>query len=124
MEVKILYWKDIQSMVDVQYEHKLPTTKQQIKDDYAIVKEYDIPDVEVKTYGDWFEITDELGSVVTPDTFFEIFNMDDSNPLATPEGQKFIRDSGVKHTSMSCGDIVSVDDSLYVCIDVGWRKIN
>jgi len=123
MEIKILYWKNIKSMVDVQYEHKLPTTEQQIKDDYVVVKEYDIPSTEVTTYGDWFKAVDIFGTVITPDSFFEIFNVG-KNPLATPEGQEFIKNNGVGHTSMSCGDIVSADGSLYVCIDEGWRKIN
>ena len=45
------------------------------------------------------------------------------NPLATPAGQAHIRSLGVRHTSMSVGDIIRFGKNFYIVADHGFKKI-
>lgn len=54
-----------------------------------------------------------------PDEAFSLYNGED-NPLQIKESQDFIRNARV-HTSMSVGDVVSIDGILYLCEDINWR---
>ena len=57
--------------------------------------------------------------ILDPDEAFSLYNGED-NPLQTKENQNFIR-SVKTHTSMSVGDVVSIDGVLYLCEDINWR---
>jgi hypothetical protein len=57
---------------------------------------------------------------VTPNDVFEAFNID-SNPLI--ERQDIIVNKGLKHTSMSIGDVVQIGDTKYIALNEGWRAI-
>lgn len=51
--------------------------------------------------------------------------METPNPLGTPEGQQFIRNNGVGHTSMSVGDfIIFNEETIYICAGCGWNKMS
>ena len=59
----------------------------------------------------------------TPEGIFAIFNgvnPEIPNPLANEKSQKEIIEQGVAHTSMSVGDMVQIDDTIYLCISTGW----
>lgn len=122
MEIKILYWKDIKSMVDVQYEGRLPT-HEQINADYSEVANYNIPDSIASINEHGFIIQEnDTEEDITPDSYFELFN-NGSNPLATPEGQQYIKDNGVRHTSMSVGDIITLNGLPFICDSEGWKRV-
>ena len=53
---------------------------------------------------------------------FFVYNDDSKNPLVTKENQAFIKNSGL-HTSMSTGDIIEINGDMYVCKNIGWRKL-
>lgn len=77
------------------------------------------------------------------ETVFSSFNHYDTNPLSVTNtdnkvcilengdvvtGQEFqqaMKDgkAGCGHTSMSVGDIVSVDGAVYLCQDFGWKQL-
>lgn len=57
--------------------------------------------------------------IETPDDAFSLYNGED-NPLVTKENQIFIKNVRT-HTSMSVGDIVSINGILYLCEDFVWR---
>ena len=120
MKISIKFWKDIQSMVDVQYEGRYPT-QEQISSDYVTVHEFNIPDSIGHLNEDGFLINSGNEEIV-PDDFFSKFN-NGTNPLATPEGQRFIKENGVRHTSMSIGDIIEVEGLPYICDCEGWTRI-
>jgi len=47
----------------------------------------------------------------------------EGNPLATKEGQDFIRANGVSHTSMSVQDLVVFNNEIYVVKNMGFKNI-
>ena len=78
----------------------------------------------------------------TLENVFSVFNHDDSNPLSiTNDSNKVCiinnqlgtgfdfqyamknKAIDVGHTSMSVGDIVSLNGVNYLCADVGWKKL-
>lgn len=65
----------------------------------------------------------ELQSKEDMPSLFSIYNQDHLNPLSTPEGQARIRSSGVRHTSMSVGDIVKIDGKYFIVAPIGWREV-
>lgn len=74
---------------------------------------------------EWVEIvTVDTYGMGNPDNIFAMLNQDDS-PLATKEGQEFIKTVGVKHTSMSVGDLLhdTKKDIWLVCLNGGWGRI-
>ncbi len=85
-----------------------------------------------------------IGDDQNEDTLFSVFNNDSTNPLSYTNktnkvcliGKNKIgtgadfqeamkRDEvGCSHTSMSVGDIVSIDGTIYLCKDIGWQVLN
>lgn len=55
------------------------------------------------------------------DETFATFNTDD-NPLSTLEIQQVICENNL-HTSMSVGDVISVDDDIYTVSGFGFKKM-
>ena len=54
---------------------------------------------------------------------FELLNVD-SNPLGTPEKQEMIGSLGLRHTSMSVGDMVEFPNGKrLVCMAQGWTEM-
>ena len=56
---------------------------------------------------------------------FQKMNDYDTNPMSygvSPANQNWIRETGI-HTSMSCGDIIQIDDRYYKCAAFGWDTI-
>ena len=45
------------------------------------------------------------------------------NKLTTPAGQQLIRQKGVRHTSMSIGDMVKIGNKTYVASSIGWTPV-
>lgn len=78
------------------------------------------------------------------DTVFSVFSNDDTNPLSNSNttnkvciigkdkfgtGADFQEamkkgDVDCDHTTMSVGDIVDVDGTIYLCKDIGWKILN
>ena len=105
MKAKIFYWKDMEKWyMNVMYHNKLPSVAD-IKKDFV-----ELPiTIEVKN-------KDELPKI------FHTLNIDE-NPMGTKENQQWIVDHGLRHTSMSVGDIACIDGTYYVCAPIGWKEI-
>jgi hypothetical protein len=106
MKVTVYYWKDIGYLVRLG--DGVKPTPEQVETDYAAV---------------W---TGEMPDDTQPDDVFGIFNgVDDKmgNPLASDAGQENILSLGVKHTSMSIGDVLRLDSRFLVCMPVDWEPI-
>lgn len=58
-----------------------------------------------------------------PEELFVMYNRDYTNPLATSQGQQLIRSLGVRHTSMSVGDIVKVRNFYYIAAGEGFKRV-
>jgi len=78
------------------------------------------------------------------DTVFSVFSNDDTNPLSNSnttnkvciigkdkfgtgaDFQEAMKKGDVDcgHTTMSVGDIVDVDGTIYLCKDIGWKILN
>jgi hypothetical protein len=43
--------------------------------------------------------------------------------MSTKEMQKWIKENEIAHTSMSVADIVVLDDTIYICANLGWKEI-
>jgi len=56
----------------------------------------------------------EVADDTTPEDIFAKFNALPV-PVRLPPG--------IKHTSMSVGDVVKLGDDFYVCMPVGWEKL-
>jgi hypothetical protein len=56
------------------------------------------------------------------ETIFADFNCDD-NPLATKDGQCVLQSLGVRHTSMSVGDIIRVGDEYHIVCNEGFALV-
>lgn len=60
---------------------------------------------------------------------WKIFNDYDLNPLSAQnepgneEDQPTIQEHNVDHTSMSVGDIVKLDGTMYIACSVGWAEV-
>jgi len=57
------------------------------------------------------------------DVLFAKYNSSDKNPLANDNGQEILRSLGLKHTSMSIGDIVKFRTVYWMCVSEGWVKV-
>ena len=53
-------------------------------------------------------------------SLFELFNSD-NNPLSTKEHQQYIKENEL-HTSMSVGDVISVNERFYV-VGMGFKEV-
>lgn len=60
-----------------------------------------------------FETVEDHRDAEILDEIFDKFNSDETNPLATIEAQKLIRELST-HTSMSCGDVIEINRRYYV----------
>ena len=58
---------------------------------------------------------------VTPDDMWALFNDEEYNPLISH--QDIIEKSGLRHTSMSIGDVVEIDKTKFIVTSSGWRII-
>jgi hypothetical protein len=58
----------------------------------------------------------------SPEKTFMYFNGED-NPMTAPKQQQWIRDHNVGHTSMSCGDIIQVDDEFFITLATSFAKL-
>lgn len=56
----------------------------------------------------------EVPDDTSPDDIFAKFNLIEGRVRLPP---------GIKHTSMSVGDIVQLDDQFYICMPIGWMKL-
>ena len=45
------------------------------------------------------------------------------NPMSTKEMQTWIRENNVSHTSMSVGDVIELDNKVFVCASEGWKEV-
>jgi hypothetical protein len=64
----------------------------------------------IENYAEILEITVPDGT--RPDA---VFSMYQDRPVPLP--------AGIRHSSMSCGDIVQLGHTLHVCCDVGWYSV-
>ena len=46
-----------------------------------------------------------------------------SNPLSSRENQNFIREKGLRHTSMSVGDIIRIQYRYYIVANSGFLRL-
>lgn len=94
-----------------------------------IVKLLINPRVTVDEIEQYFKCVYETTATISTDNIFEyleelftLFNSDD-NPLSTTECQKFIRENK-SHTSMSVGDVISIDGDYYIVDGMGFKSIS
>jgi len=110
-------------MMRVSYKNKYPT-REEIDADYVtlpIPNEFwlkmNMPDEEYKT--------------AILDAIFNIMNRYDTNPMGmTSESdehgkrmQQWLRNHDIRHTSMSVGDVIILDNNIYVCDVQGWKEV-
>lgn len=57
------------------------------------------------------------------DRYWVTFNQD-PNPLLSESGKLTLRKLGVRHMSMSIGDIIEVDGRMYWAASVGFEKLD
>jgi len=103
MKSEVYYWKDIKKLLDM-----------------SIVKEKKYPDLN-KMDEEYVKLPIEFEDK-DMDEIFSLLNQDE-NPMGTPEMQQWIRDNGLKHTSMSVGDIIKNKEGTFICEDIGWKKM-
>jgi hypothetical protein len=72
------------------------------------------PDKLQVDYGKVWE--DEVADDTTPEDIFQRLNWEVVNGFQRPEG--------VRHTSMSVGDIVQFENSYFLCQDSGWLRFS
>ena len=100
------------------YEDEFPT-KANIATDY---KELPIPeDHWMKMFGD-LKPRHQGDEIALLDAIFSIMNTQD-NPMATKEKQTWIRENKVSHTSMSVGDVIELNEHVFVCASEGWKEV-
>jgi hypothetical protein len=101
--IKIYYQKSMFTTLGHGINVKAPT-KKVFKEDYAAVWESDATGMPLEF-------------------LFKKFNLPEINPLSTEVGQNKLRALGVKHTSMSVGDIVKNEKGYWIVDNMGFRKI-
>ena len=99
--VRVFYWKGIGDPAS------LPKTKTELTNDY----------VEVGT------VTVQRNQTQPLDSVWSMYNTDEVNPLANDSGQRFLRDHGLKHTSMSVGDVIELNGVAYAATSEGFEKL-
>ena len=57
-----------------------------------------------------------------PNRAFDILNNED-NPMSTDVKQNWLRANGVRHTSMSVGDVMLVNGKYFIVMGVGFAEI-
>lgn len=56
--------------------------------------------------------------------YFQKYNQPCTNPLGTEKGQNHLKELGVRHTSMSIGDVIMVNvNEYYIAYIVGFRRL-
>ena len=86
---------------------------------YGILKKYDkLPDL-----NDLSKTHVLLGKVQDKDknSIFQAMQGDFWSP--TGEARNLIRNKGLAHTSMSVGDVIILDNNIYVCDTIGWKEV-
>jgi hypothetical protein len=71
----------------------------------------------------WKKMPVEFKAGTHREKIFEILNLD-NNPIGTPEGQAWLRRNGVRHTSMSVGDIVKKGGKYFMVLGEGWATVD
>lgn len=124
MEIRILYPirreernYDKDWDVRVSYKNEFPT-KANIEKDYK-----ELPISETFWKDSLKRLLDFDSGEHLLETIFHLLNMDETNPMSTDDMQDWIRANKVSHTSMSVGDIIMLDNNIYVCADEGWKEI-
>jgi hypothetical protein len=122
MEIKVLYPKRYEERnylndwdIKVGYKEQIPT-KADIEKDYK-----ELP-ISKKYWSAWqLDLIDSKEDIL--EQLFLLFNRYQTNPMSTDEMQNWIKENKVSHTSMSVGDIVILDNDIYVCANEGWKKV-
>jgi hypothetical protein len=58
---------------------------------------------------------------IEPDDVFAMFNIEEENPLV--KRQDIVAAKGLRHTSMSIGDVVDINGRKYIALSLGWRQL-
>ena len=124
MEIKVLYPKRNEERnylndwdIKVSYKEQIPT-KADIEKDYK-----ELP-ISKKYWSSWqLDIADPKYKESILEEIFKLFNSYKTNPMSINEMQDWIKENKVSHTSMSVGDIVILDNDIYVCANEGWKKV-
>ena len=72
----------------------------------------------------WDANLDEIEDDTLLENIFLMMNNYDENPLSNSKMQKWLKENNISHTSMSPGDIVSIDGRYYICDVIGWKKMD
>jgi len=134
MEIKVKYPKRVNKenmhddwMMRVTYKSRFPT-KEEIETDYVTLP---IPDdFWFKVFGDLNPKTEE-DRIAVLDSIFSDMNRYEINPMAMKNEtdvdgkkmQQWLKDNEIRHTSMSVGDVIILDNSIYVCDVQGWKEV-
>jgi hypothetical protein len=116
-KASIYYWKDSKWMQTVQSEEGYPNkgdprypNKGDLKLDYVRLPiRLDIKDTTEQSLDD----------------IYKTLNVDEINPMGEQKMQEWLKANGVKHTSMSCGDIIEVEGKYFICDEDerGWTEL-
>ena len=71
----------------------------------------------------WAKVGVDANEKWVLDKIFGMMNKYETNPMSIPEMQDWIRSNEVSHTSMSVGDIIILDNNIYVCDVQGWKEV-
>lgn len=98
MKCRVYYWKDPKYLL-LGLPFVKPVSKptpEEVEREYKLFWSGEVPDD------------------TSPDDIFVKFNLIEGRVRLPP---------GIKHTSMSVGDIVQLNDQFYICMPLGWEKL-
>jgi hypothetical protein len=108
MAKQVMYWKDMSMLLFFTHNDFKADTETifmpiALKKDYVILPEF---------------------YHTTPEQIFGLLNSE-NNPMGTKENQRWIKDNGLNHTSMSIGDMIidSVAEITIVCMPAGFKRV-
>lgn len=72
---------------------------------------------------EWRELPLNLEPEMSEDDIFGHLNQDSTNPMTAPACQRWIKEVGIGHTSMSVGDVIDHNGEWKVCAPEGWLDV-
>ena len=76
-----------------------------------------------QSFWDAIGLSEETFKPWVLDKIFQLMNKYGTNPMSTDEMQNWIKENKGSHTSMSVGDVIIIDNNIYVCATVGWKEV-
>ncbi len=112
MKMNIYYYKDMDFVLDFIYKGKEPT-KSSFREHWKklpITIDYDPALSKEQNFNKVFEVLNIGGKY-------------HGNPMSKPDKQSWLRMNGVRHTSMSMGDIIQIGKEYWITAGIGFTKL-